>query len=240
LDALDRLMAGRTTFMIAHRLSTIRHADVILVLNQGQLVEQGTHETLLQQGGLYKQLIDLQNRQRRPEPEQTSVAQNSASGQGKANGHTLSPSVLTPVRASARTDSHFSGKLGVDFSVTRPNLIGLRIQDIYLDYRPIGSGYRVEAQIRIQDTDGLPTLGASVTVAVQLPDDTIQKLTRPTDSGGRVLLSLFSNQTGAHRFTITQVVKFGYLYDPAQNRIAGENIVVVTPAGRQLCHKITE
>jgi ABC-type multidrug transport system fused ATPase/permease subunit len=62
LDALDRLMEGRTTFMVAHRLSTIRHADNILVINRGQLVEHGTHEELLQQDGLYKQLYEVQNR----------------------------------------------------------------------------------------------------------------------------------------------------------------------------------
>ena len=66
LDALDRLMVGRTTFMIAHRLSTIRRADHILVLNHGRLVEQGTHEELLQQSGLYKQLHDIQTQ--RPAP----------------------------------------------------------------------------------------------------------------------------------------------------------------------------
>jgi ABC-type multidrug transport system fused ATPase/permease subunit len=60
LDALDRLMAGRTTFMVAHRLSTIRNADKILVINAGELVEQGTHDELLEQGGLYRQLYDMQ------------------------------------------------------------------------------------------------------------------------------------------------------------------------------------
>jgi ATP-binding cassette subfamily B protein len=60
LDALDRLMVGRTTFLIAHRLSTIRNADFILVLDRGQLVEQGTHEELLERGGLYRQLYDIQ------------------------------------------------------------------------------------------------------------------------------------------------------------------------------------
>lgn len=60
LDALDRLMAGRTTFMIAHRLSTIRHSDKILVVDRGRLVEQGPHDQLLASGGLYKQLHDLQ------------------------------------------------------------------------------------------------------------------------------------------------------------------------------------
>lgn len=60
LEALERLMEGRTTFMIAHRLSTIRNADRILALAHGELVEQGTHQELLQQEGLYQQLYDLQ------------------------------------------------------------------------------------------------------------------------------------------------------------------------------------
>jgi len=62
LDALDRLMVGRTTFMIAHRLSTIRKADVILVVDRGRIVERGTHEELLLRGGLYKQLHEMQSR----------------------------------------------------------------------------------------------------------------------------------------------------------------------------------
>jgi ABC-type multidrug transport system fused ATPase/permease subunit len=60
LDALDRLMVGRTTFLIAHRLSTIRRADLILVLDKGRLVERGTHHELLRRGGLYRQLHDMQ------------------------------------------------------------------------------------------------------------------------------------------------------------------------------------
>lgn len=65
LEALDRLMVGRTTIMIAHRLSTVRHADKILVLNQGQLVEQGTHEELVACEGLYRQLWEAQTWERR-------------------------------------------------------------------------------------------------------------------------------------------------------------------------------
>lgn len=61
-EALDRLMQGRTSFVIAHRLSTIQAADRILVLERGELVEQGTHEALLAKGGLYAQLYHLQFR----------------------------------------------------------------------------------------------------------------------------------------------------------------------------------
>jgi ATP-binding cassette subfamily B protein/subfamily B ATP-binding cassette protein MsbA len=60
LEALDRLMAGRTTFIIAHRLSTIRSADRILVIDDGSVVEQGRHEDLLLRGGLYAQLYRQQ------------------------------------------------------------------------------------------------------------------------------------------------------------------------------------
>ncbi len=60
LDALDRLMAGRTTFMIAHRLSTIRNPDVILVMDHGRIVQRGNHEELMAQEGLYRQLWQIQ------------------------------------------------------------------------------------------------------------------------------------------------------------------------------------
>ena len=59
-DALGRLMEGRTTVVIAHRLSTIRDADKILVLDDGQVVEQGTHLQLIESGGLYAQLVSAQ------------------------------------------------------------------------------------------------------------------------------------------------------------------------------------
>ena len=62
LEALGRLMVGRTTVMIAHRLSTVRRADKILVLNHGELVEQGTHDELLHRPSLYRQLWEAQTR----------------------------------------------------------------------------------------------------------------------------------------------------------------------------------
>jgi len=65
LDALERLIEGRTTFMVAHRLSTVRDADLILVINHGAIVEQGTHAQLLARGGLYAELHDAQHATRR-------------------------------------------------------------------------------------------------------------------------------------------------------------------------------
>ncbi|MDC1212125.1 ABC transporter ATP-binding protein/permease [bacterium] len=59
-EALAKVMEGRTSFLIAHRLSTISHVDRIAVINQGQIAEIGTHEQLMNQGGLYKKLVEMQ------------------------------------------------------------------------------------------------------------------------------------------------------------------------------------
>lgn len=58
--AMDTLMAGRTSFVIAHRLSTIRNADVILVMKEGDIIEQGTHDELIALGGFYAELYNSQ------------------------------------------------------------------------------------------------------------------------------------------------------------------------------------
>ena len=58
--AFDTMMQGRTTFIVAHRLSTIREADVILVMKDGHIIEQGDHESLLRQGGFYAKLYESQ------------------------------------------------------------------------------------------------------------------------------------------------------------------------------------
>jgi subfamily B ATP-binding cassette protein MsbA len=62
-EALDRLIEGKTAIVIAHRFSTIRRANTIFVIDDGQIVESGTHEKLLPSGGLYAKLYELQFRQ---------------------------------------------------------------------------------------------------------------------------------------------------------------------------------
>jgi ATP-binding cassette, subfamily B, multidrug efflux pump len=57
---MDNLMKNRTSFIIAHRLSTIRDADLILVMENGDIVEQGTHEELIEKGGSYANLYNSQ------------------------------------------------------------------------------------------------------------------------------------------------------------------------------------
>ena len=55
-EGMDRLMGGRTTFVIAHRLSTVKNSDCIMVLEQGRIIERGTHDQLIEEKGRYYQL----------------------------------------------------------------------------------------------------------------------------------------------------------------------------------------
>jgi subfamily B ATP-binding cassette protein MsbA len=59
-DALSKLMKGRTTVVIAHRLSTIQNADEIIVMSEGKIMERGTHNALIAEGGMYSKLVELQ------------------------------------------------------------------------------------------------------------------------------------------------------------------------------------
>ena len=59
-DAINNMMQNRTSLVIAHRLSTIRHADEIIVLQKGEIVERGNHEELMQKGGYYYKLVQMQ------------------------------------------------------------------------------------------------------------------------------------------------------------------------------------
>ena len=59
-DAINNMMQNRTSVVIAHRLSTIRHADEIIVLQKGEIVERGNHDALMQKGGYYYRLVQMQ------------------------------------------------------------------------------------------------------------------------------------------------------------------------------------
>jgi ATP-binding cassette subfamily B protein len=105
LDALERLMEGRTTFIVAHRLSTIDHADLILVVNDGRVAESGNHLELLARGGLYAQLHGAQNDGRR----RRAAANLSTDGLSElttaiAGGRISGPALAEMARAMASRD----------------------------------------------------------------------------------------------------------------------------------------
>ncbi|MFP3338900.1 ABC transporter ATP-binding protein, partial [Micrococcus sp. SIMBA_131] len=63
--AFEEVMKGRTTFIIAHRISSLKHADEILVLNEGEIVERGKHQELIEQNGYYRSIYDIQYQDRK-------------------------------------------------------------------------------------------------------------------------------------------------------------------------------
>ena len=79
-QALDDVIRGRTTFVIAHRLSTVRKADLILALDDGEIVERGTHEELLERNGFYRSIYDLQLR---PQEDDTAVVPAALGGEAR-------------------------------------------------------------------------------------------------------------------------------------------------------------
>jgi ATP-binding cassette subfamily B protein len=101
-DALDEVSRQRTTLIIAHRLSTIVHADNILVLEKGELVEQGTHGALLAKDGLY---ASLWNRQRQAEKAREELAHALALEGQRIEGGRLSGEAVKPAVDKATPDT---------------------------------------------------------------------------------------------------------------------------------------
>ena len=103
-DALDRVAANRTTLVIAHRLSTIVHADTILVMDKGRLVEQGSHADLIAKGGLYASLWSRQRQAEKAREELAAALEGGAAASPVAARENGSGDVATPVNAPSLQD----------------------------------------------------------------------------------------------------------------------------------------
>ncbi len=105
LDALERLMEGRTTIMIAHRLSTLRSVDEILVMDHGEIVEHGSHHDLLAQSGLYKQLWESQTRAASRSVAASAAHRGGATGGAERRSRAGAPRLPAPAQDRAARDA---------------------------------------------------------------------------------------------------------------------------------------
>ncbi|CAN5770964.1 ABC transporter transmembrane domain-containing protein [soil metagenome] len=102
-DAIERLLEGRTVFVIAHRLSTILHADQILVMDHGRIAQRGTHQQLLDEGGLYRKLYHLQH-ERQPSSPDGDRDGDEARSPGEASASSTEAAASSMEEAGARGD----------------------------------------------------------------------------------------------------------------------------------------
>jgi ABC-type multidrug transport system ATPase subunit len=143
LDALDVLMRGRTSFMIAHRLSTIRSADLILVLNHGELVEQGSHEELVAQEGLYFQLYEAQTgRAARIEAEYAQATLAAGEGEDQRGASDIIAEVATAEALAAWQAKAAKEKQEATAPSAPPE--GPQVQELQLPQGPEPNGEQVE------------------------------------------------------------------------------------------------
>jgi ABC-type multidrug transport system fused ATPase/permease subunit/GT2 family glycosyltransferase len=125
LDALDRLMQGRTTILIAHRLSTIRSVDEILVMDDGRIVQAGSHQDLAAQPGLYRQLWDAQTRARGAEVVQLPAPSTpeKPTGEGEAEGGKPDEAVSLAPNAGNEPNERRRRLPGSAVALPRPKIV---------------------------------------------------------------------------------------------------------------------
>jgi len=169
LDALDRLSTNRTTFVIAHRLSTIRHADLILVVDGGRIVERGTHQELLAQKGLYRQLYDVQIGSQVLDDYSRRVINSSRPGSRRRNG--TGPLIADVQRALA---SRLNGTVGEEALAHAAALLVQSVEPMLVDGSPDAS--RVLAALRSRDPLAEPKIAAAFAEALLDLEDLAEDL----------------------------------------------------------------
>jgi ATP-binding cassette subfamily B protein len=114
-QAMEKVLSDRTSIVIAHRLSTVRNADMIVVLDGGKIVEKGNHRTLLRQGGLYKELYEMQFKYEKPEqmtetpdqtPKEQAHQQDTPQSVSTSESHTSSQRTTDGGRADSNNDTN--------------------------------------------------------------------------------------------------------------------------------------